>query len=95
MEEFDHTFWADRPWDFKKQIIDQAGHVVYAIAILLPVLLIPNRVIGCAISATLLGTIREWEQWKKKNRLHLFDRMVDVLFFSLGGIIIGYFMKGF
>jgi len=29
--EFDHTLWADRPWDFKKQIIDQTGHVVYAI----------------------------------------------------------------
>ena len=89
-KEFDHTLWADRPWDFKKQIIDQTGHVLYAIAILLPVLLIPNQVIGCAIGASICGTLREWEQWKKKYRLHLFDRLFDILFFAIGGALIGY-----
>ena len=89
MEEFDHTFWSDRPWDIKKQFIDQAGHIVYSILVLLPVLLIPNQVIGCACSAIVLGTIREWEQWKKKYRLHLFDRLVDILFFGIGGALIG------
>jgi len=87
--DFDHTFWADRPWDFKKQFIDQVGHIVYAILVLLPVIVIPDQVIGCIGSAAICGTIREWEQWKKRRRLHLFDRSIDVVFFGIGGAMIG------
>ena len=83
------TFFTSRQWDIKKQLIDQTGHAVYAILILLPVLLIPNTILGSTITALVCGIIREWEQWRKAENLHLFDRILDVSFFGIGGFIIG------
>ena len=84
-----NTFFTSRQWDIKKQLIDQIGHAVYAILVLLPVLLIPNIILGTTTSALACGIIREWEQWRKAESLHLFDRILDVCFFGVGGIIIG------
>jgi len=87
MMEFDHTFWSDRPWDLRKQVIDQVGHMAYAVVVLAPVLLMESLAVGCTTSAFLCGFIREWEQWSKRYRLHFFDRAVDIAFFAVGGFL--------
>ena len=84
------TFFSDRPFDLKKQVIDQVGHVLYAAAVLAPILAIDNQIAGAAVSAVVCGFIREWEQWTKRYKLHLVDRSVDVIFFGIGGAIVGF-----
>ena len=72
----------------KKQLIDQTGHAVYAILVLLPILLFPGNVIAVVSSGVIMGFIREWEQWRKADNLHLWDRLLDISFFGIGAYLL-------
>ncbi len=81
------------PWRPKHcgwiNVLDQALHMLYSAAVLLPVFLWPSF-FTAGLSGFLLGVIREWEQWKEVDLkiLMFWDRLQDVLFFALAGILI-------
>jgi len=81
------------PWRPKHSgwinVLDQVLHMVHSAAVLLPVFLWPSF-FTAGLSGFLLGVIREWEQWKEVDLkiLIFWDRLQDVLFFTLAGILI-------
>ena len=72
----------------KKQLVDQTGHAVYAVLVLLPMLLFPGNVGAVVASGVTMGFIREWEQWRKADNLHLKDRLLDITFFGVGAYLL-------
>jgi len=76
----------------KKQLIDQTGHAVYAVLVLLPVLLFPGSTISVVASGLIMGFIREWEQWRKADNLHLKDRLLDITFFGVGAYLLALYI---
>ena len=72
-----------------KQVVDQTGHAVYAILVLLPVVVFPSDTAALVTSALIMGFIREWEQWRKADFLHLRDRILDITFFGIGALLLG------
>lgn len=89
---------AQRPWRPKRtgwvNVADQVMHAGYGAVVLLPLLLISEPIIGAAVSAGLIGAIREMEQYFGRDFkiLMLGDRVVDVLFFVLGGGLLAWLL---
>jgi predicted alpha/beta hydrolase len=76
--------------DYKcKQLVDQSGHAIYAVLVLLPVVVFPGSMMGLIGSALIMGFIREWEQWRRADNLHLGDRILDITFFGVGAFLLG------
>ena len=80
-----------RPWRPRRtgwtNVMDQCLHAVYAFIIYMPLILWPSY-LTAGLSGLLLGTIREWEQYKNHDYkiLMFWDRFQDALFFGLGAL---------
>lgn len=66
---------------------DQALHFSFAAIVLLPALFCPTFW-AAGLSGLVLGSIREWEQWREVDLKipMIADRLQDVLFFVLGAV---------
>lgn len=88
-----------RPWRPRHSgwinILDQILHFAYAVIVFLPALIWPSWYMA-GLGGLLLGTIREWEQWKEVDLkvLMIWDRVQDILFFGLGAVAI-YFIHDY
>ena len=72
----------------KNQLIDQAGHFLWAFFALAPVLAIDSHILGGALSGLLLALPREFiDQWPIR---HWDDTVIDLAFFTIGGAVIGW-----
>ena len=91
-EVLDAVGWK-RPWRPKRigwiNLVDQLLHALYAVVILIPVLIWPS-IWTAGSSGLILGIIRECEQYYHQDYhiLMFWDRLLDVLFFGLGGGVI-------
>jgi len=89
-----------RPWRPVRRglinIFDQFLHVSYAFIVFLPVLAWPS-LWTAAVGGFLLGVIREVEQYRNQD-LHIlmfWDRLQDIIFFTIGSMLIYYVASQF
>lgn len=66
--------------------VEQIGHALWTIIVLLPVALYGFALIPCLVSAFLLAAPREFIDQKWNHRP--IDKIIDFLFFMLGGVIV-------
>lgn len=87
-----------RPWRPEhrgwRNVKDQVLHVIYAVAIFLPVLAWPSYGTAAA-SGAILGGLREWEQFRGQDLgiLMFRDRLLDVATFVLGAVLVFYLAR--
>lgn len=86
-----------RPWRPKHtgwiNVLDQFLHALYAAVIFLPVFIWPSYWTA-ALSGLLMGSLREWEQYKNWDWhiLMFWDRLQDASFFAVGAVILYHFI---
>ena len=71
-----------------KQVLDQSTHFLWAFIALAPICFFPHAITG-ALSGALFALPREWEQHDYKFKLGR-GSLLDLLFFSIGGVVIGW-----
>jgi len=76
-----HTGWV--------YVLDQILHFAYAVIVFLPLIIWPSWYTA-GLGGLLLGTIREWEQWKELDlKIPMIpDRLQDILFFGVGAVVL-------
>jgi hypothetical protein len=86
-----------RPWRPKRvgwvNVEDQALHFSFAAIVLLPALFC-STFWAAGLSGLVLGSIREWEQWREVDLKipMITDRLQDISFFVLGAVCL-FFIK--
>jgi len=70
-----------------KQLIDQTLHFLWSFIALIPVLVLNDKILGGLLSGLLIGLPRELvDQWPIG---HWKDTVLDLIFFALGGAVLG------
>jgi hypothetical protein len=82
----------DNPWRPRRtgwaNVLDQVLHTLYAALVLLPAL-VWFTPWGAALSGSILGALREFEQLRNQDLgIHMvWDRLTDIAFFAIGAAL--------